>query len=68
MRLGEGQIWAELANRPTVLFAMLQDQDAERKERVMRAMLKMKKLDVGLLEDAYHHLAAGGGAAGGNRG
>ncbi|HXM43711.1 MAG TPA: VOC family protein [Bryobacteraceae bacterium] len=38
---------------PTVLLEMLQDQDAERKERVVRAMLQMKKLDIAGLEAAY---------------
>jgi len=31
---------------PTVLGEMLQDKDAERSERVMKAMLQMKKLDI----------------------
>ena len=38
---------------PTVLLEMMQDEDAGRKERVMRAMLQMKKLDVAGLEAAY---------------
>jgi predicted 3-demethylubiquinone-9 3-methyltransferase (glyoxalase superfamily) len=38
---------------PTVLSDMLQDKDAERSQRVMRAMLKMKKLDIAGLEEAY---------------
>jgi predicted 3-demethylubiquinone-9 3-methyltransferase (glyoxalase superfamily) len=38
---------------PTVLIEMLEDQDAERKERVMKAMLKMKKLDIAGLDAAY---------------
>ena len=38
---------------PTVLMEMLQDRDAERKERVMQAMLKMKKLDIAGFEAAY---------------
>jgi predicted 3-demethylubiquinone-9 3-methyltransferase (glyoxalase superfamily) len=37
---------------PTVLVEMLQD--PERSRRVMAAMLKMKKLDVGALQSAYH--------------
>ena len=40
---------------PTVFFEMIQDQDAERKERVMRAMFQMKKFDIAALEAAYHH-------------
>lgn len=38
---------------PTVLFEMLQDKDAERTQRVMRAMFPMKKLDIAALEAAY---------------
>ncbi|SRR6266404_2166019 len=38
---------------PTVLIEMMKDQDPERKERVMKAMLQMKKLDIARLEAAY---------------
>jgi predicted 3-demethylubiquinone-9 3-methyltransferase (glyoxalase superfamily) len=38
---------------PTVLFEMLQDKDAEKTQRVMRAMFPMKKLDIAGLEAAY---------------
>ena len=38
---------------PTVLMEMLQDPDAQRNERVIRAMLQMKKLDIAALEAAY---------------
>jgi predicted 3-demethylubiquinone-9 3-methyltransferase (glyoxalase superfamily) len=38
---------------PTVLGKMLQDKDAAKSKRVMEAMLKMVKLDIALLEDAY---------------
>ena len=38
---------------PTVLSEMLQDKDAERSQRVMKAMLQMKKLDIARLEEAY---------------
>ncbi|MGH6627998.1 MAG: VOC family protein [Burkholderiaceae bacterium] len=38
---------------PTVLGEMLQDKDAERSRRVMQAMLKMHKFDIGLLKQAY---------------
>lgn len=38
---------------PTVLNEMLQDDDAERAGRVMRAMLEMKKIDIPRLEEAY---------------
>jgi predicted 3-demethylubiquinone-9 3-methyltransferase (glyoxalase superfamily) len=39
---------------PTVLMEMIKDQDADRKERVMQAMMKMIKLDIAGLEAAYH--------------
>jgi predicted 3-demethylubiquinone-9 3-methyltransferase (glyoxalase superfamily) len=38
---------------PIVLQKMLQDKDPERSERVMRAMLGMKKLDIETLKQAY---------------
>ncbi len=38
---------------PTVLEEMLQDDDAERANRVMEAMLQMSKIDVEALEKAY---------------
>ncbi len=34
---------------------MLQDEDRERAERVMAAMLQMKKIDIGALRRAYEH-------------
>ena len=38
---------------PTVLAEMLQDKDAEKSKRVMKAMLQMKKLDIAGLRRAY---------------
>lgn len=38
---------------PTALIRMLQDEDAEKTERVTRAMLAMNKLDIAALERAY---------------
>jgi len=38
---------------PTILGDMLRDKDAEKANRVMRAMMKMIKLNVKLLRDAY---------------
>src|SRR5574341_564270 len=38
---------------PTVLGEMLQDKDAKKSERVMKAMLQMKKLDIKMLKQAY---------------
>jgi predicted 3-demethylubiquinone-9 3-methyltransferase (glyoxalase superfamily) len=38
---------------PTVLGEMLQDKNAERSERVMKAMLQMKKIDIKGLRQAY---------------
>lgn len=40
---------------PTVLEEMLQDPDPEKAERVMRAMLRMKKIDIAALKQAYDH-------------
>lgn len=38
---------------PTVLGEMLQDKDARKSERVMKALLQMKKLDIESLKKAY---------------
>ena len=38
---------------PTVLPELLSDSDADKSGRVMRAMLKMKKLDIRALKQAY---------------
>jgi predicted 3-demethylubiquinone-9 3-methyltransferase (glyoxalase superfamily) len=38
---------------PTVLIDMLHDKDAEKAERVMHAMLQMKKIDIAKLKAAY---------------
>ena len=37
---------------PTILGKLLQDKNAEKSKRVMQAMLKMTKLDIGLLQQA----------------
>ncbi len=36
-----------------ILDEMLQDKDAEKTERVMKALLQMKKLDIKKLKQAY---------------
>ena len=38
---------------PTVLPEMLQDADAEKSQRVMKAMLQMKRIDIETLKRAY---------------
>jgi predicted 3-demethylubiquinone-9 3-methyltransferase (glyoxalase superfamily) len=38
---------------PTVLIEMLQDENAEKSERVMNAMLQMQKIDIKKLKAAY---------------
>ena len=38
---------------PTVLIDMLHDEDSERAERVMKAMLEMQKIDIPKLKAAY---------------
>jgi predicted 3-demethylubiquinone-9 3-methyltransferase (glyoxalase superfamily) len=38
---------------PTILGEMLQDENAEKSERVMKAMLQMKKIDIKGLREAY---------------
>jgi predicted 3-demethylubiquinone-9 3-methyltransferase (glyoxalase superfamily) len=39
---------------PTILTHMLQDKDAEKSERVMTALLQIKKIDIRTLEHAYN--------------
>jgi predicted 3-demethylubiquinone-9 3-methyltransferase (glyoxalase superfamily) len=39
---------------PTVLSEMFIDERSQKSERVMRAMLQMKKLDIAKLEEAYN--------------
>jgi predicted 3-demethylubiquinone-9 3-methyltransferase (glyoxalase superfamily) len=38
---------------PTVLGEMMQDKDAEKSQRVMKAMLQMNKIDIARLKQAY---------------
>ncbi len=38
---------------PTVLVEMVQDEDSEKAQRVMAAMLKMRKIEIAGLEEAY---------------
>jgi predicted 3-demethylubiquinone-9 3-methyltransferase (glyoxalase superfamily) len=40
---------------PTALIELLSDPDPEKSLRVMKAMLKMKKLDIQALRQAYEH-------------
>ncbi|MGD9851960.1 MAG: VOC family protein [Nitrospirales bacterium] len=40
---------------PSVLSEMMQDHDPEKTNRVMRALLQMKKLDIKRLQEAYRH-------------
>jgi predicted 3-demethylubiquinone-9 3-methyltransferase (glyoxalase superfamily) len=38
---------------PTVLFELVNDPDSEKSQRAMKAMLQMKKIDIGELKRAY---------------
>jgi predicted 3-demethylubiquinone-9 3-methyltransferase (glyoxalase superfamily) len=38
---------------PTALIEMLQDQDASKSQRVMTALLQMKKIEMEVLRQAY---------------
>ena len=38
---------------PTVLEVLLQDEDTEKADRVMKAMLQMEKIDIAGLREAY---------------
>ena len=39
---------------PNALGELLQDKDAKKSQRVMQAMLRMKKIDIKALQDAYN--------------
>jgi predicted 3-demethylubiquinone-9 3-methyltransferase (glyoxalase superfamily) len=41
---------------PTVLTQMMNDQDPEKSKRVTEAMMKMTKLDIETLKEAYNQL------------
>jgi predicted 3-demethylubiquinone-9 3-methyltransferase (glyoxalase superfamily) len=41
---------------PTVLERMMNDKDARKSQRVMHAMLKMRKLDIETLQKAYNNV------------
>jgi predicted 3-demethylubiquinone-9 3-methyltransferase (glyoxalase superfamily) len=38
---------------PTVMVEMIKDKDAARSQRVVKAMMQMKKLDIARLQEAY---------------
>jgi predicted 3-demethylubiquinone-9 3-methyltransferase (glyoxalase superfamily) len=38
---------------PAILGELMQDKDAEKSRRVMKALLQMKKIDIGTLKQAY---------------
>jgi predicted 3-demethylubiquinone-9 3-methyltransferase (glyoxalase superfamily) len=40
---------------PTILGELLNDKDAEKSSRVMKAMLQMKKIDIAVLKQAYEN-------------
>ena len=42
---------------PTILGKMLQDKDPKKSERVMKAMLQMKKINIKTLQEAYEQPA-----------
>jgi predicted 3-demethylubiquinone-9 3-methyltransferase (glyoxalase superfamily) len=53
MRLAKDKYGLSWQIVPTVLGEMLQDKDAEKSQRVMKAMLQMDKLDINTLKQAY---------------
>jgi hypothetical protein len=50
---GSGQVWAVLAIVPNALIEQLQDKDPAKSQRVMAAMMQMKKIDIAGLKAAY---------------
>jgi predicted 3-demethylubiquinone-9 3-methyltransferase (glyoxalase superfamily) len=45
---------------PSALLTMIQDKDPEKSKRVMEAMLKMKKIDIATLKQAYEQRGPAG--------
>jgi predicted 3-demethylubiquinone-9 3-methyltransferase (glyoxalase superfamily) len=44
-------VWWQII--PTILDKLLQDEDSQKADRVMQAMLQMKKIDIAGLQEAY---------------
>ncbi len=42
-----------MADRAHVLDKLLQDEDSEKADRAMKAMLQMKKIDIAKLQEAH---------------
>ncbi len=55
MRLVKGQIRVSWQIVPVVLEEMLGDPDPEKSQRAMKAMLKMGKIDIKLLKQAFNN-------------
>ena len=53
VRLGQGPLRRLVAGRPVRLRQLLSDSDPETAARVMSAMLKMRRIDVAALEEAF---------------
>ena len=53
MRLAQRQVWLSWQIVPTVLSELLGSKDARKSKKVMEAMLKMDKLDIKTLKQAY---------------
>jgi predicted 3-demethylubiquinone-9 3-methyltransferase (glyoxalase superfamily) len=52
LQLAKRQIQRVVATTPTVLIDMLHEKDPEKAERVMQAMLQMKKIEIEKLKAA----------------
>jgi len=50
--LAEGQVWFVMAGRSHNFAQAVQNKDPEKTQRVMKAMLQMKKIDIGKLKEA----------------
>lgn len=47
-----------MANHPPILSEMLNDRDDAKSQRVIQAMLQMKKIDIARLKEAYERSQA----------
>ena len=53
MRLAQRQVRSPWQIVPTILVKKLQDKDTKKSDRIMKALLQMKKIDIQTLMKAY---------------
>jgi hypothetical protein len=53
VRLAQRQIWLVVASGAHYFDQLMKDKDAEKSQRVMKAMFQMKKIDIPTLKQVY---------------